>query len=326
MSDGQFSSKPLRSDRLRTFASSAGEFSTEAHLSTDVAQDFLQTPAVSREIDELRDPRHPEVAHFRVSPLHKRTPEAARELGRPLASATLVQEYLIGLIFLRVAGWIFMVFGLLFMLFSCAVLIAMLPGGPGPQDPPAAIAVIGAIGLLIGAIGAWFGIFRGRVINEMCWFCPRGMIWMTEGVFDWYAWEDVPQVFCDTHAVRPAIGISLGRNVSWVSYSNTTESRAMVDYIEKRASAACLDKILPMLAEGKSIRFGRWRLSRFSMHTEDVELAWRDMVEAERTENDFVVRTRDQRSVVVPLEDVPFPSLFAALARACLAYTRVRAT
>src|ERR1041385_2403873 len=95
MSDGQFSAKPLRSDRIRTFASSPGEFSAEARLPLEVSQDFVEALPVLHETDSLTDVRHPDVSPFRASPLHKRTPDAARDLGRPLASATLVQEYLI---------------------------------------------------------------------------------------------------------------------------------------------------------------------------------------------------------------------------------------
>lgn len=110
MSDGRFSSKPLRSGASREVNRSTGEFSEKA-ISTDVTQAFLQSMAVQREVSALQDQALREIGHFHCAPLHRHTPTAARDLGDPLASATLVQEYLIGLVFLRVAGWLVMAFG-----------------------------------------------------------------------------------------------------------------------------------------------------------------------------------------------------------------------
>jgi hypothetical protein len=223
MSDGRFSDKPLRSSLSREELRSAGAYSEKVDLSSDDTAAFLHSPAVQRELRALLEPLAQEIWAANSAPLHRRTPPAARNLGQPLASAALVQEYLIGLVFLRVAGWTFMFFGGLFMLAAMGLLIG-ITFGEG-REPILAAFMVGAIGLGIAAVGAWFGIIRGRVITEMCWFCPRGMIWMTNSVFDWFPWEDVRDVYCNLNADRPAIGISFGRNVSWISSSISSRRR-----------------------------------------------------------------------------------------------------
>ena len=322
MSDGQFSAKPMRTSRSRDFVSSAGEFSTEARLSTDATRSFSDSPAVLRELRALTDVVLPEIGHRNCVPLPRSTPSGALEMGRPIASAVLVQEYLIGLVFLRVAGWVFIVCGGMFMLFSCAILIAMLPRGQAPGDPPAAIAIIGAIGLLIAAVGAWFGIFRGRVVNEMCWFCPRGMIWRTERVFEWYPWEEITELYCNLQVDRPAIGIRFDKEVSWITFANTDASRRMVEYFEKLASASCMPAILQMIAEGNTVRFGDWRLSRYSLRGPDEEINWRDVVDVGQGHQELRIRHREQKGLSIELEAVPYPSLFAAIAAAAFAFER----
>jgi len=116
MSDGRFSSKPIRSERACDIAWSAGDFTADARPLSATARAFVQSAAIRREVNALMDCPFPQLSAVTCAPLHKDTPAGATELGRPLTSAALVQEYLIGLIFLRVAGWIFMLFGALILL------------------------------------------------------------------------------------------------------------------------------------------------------------------------------------------------------------------
>lgn len=320
MSDGQFSAKPIRGTYRGEVVRKSGEFSAELKLTTDDTRAFLQSPAVQREANALMETSLPDLARRDCAPLHKRTPDAARDLGRPLASATLVQEYLIGLVFLRVCGWIFMACGTLIFLGVVIGAVTTL-NRPGRQEPFFGFILAMGFSLAIVAVGAWFGIFRGRVITEMCWFCPGGMIWMTESVFDWYKWEDVPDVYCNLQGDRPAIGVSFGTNVSWISFSDTHASRALVEYIEKQASAACLPSVLREFAEGETIRFGTWRLSRSSVRGHHHTIPWRDVLAVACDGREFWIKQTDG-STTVPLDEIPFPSLFTALALASFGYMR----
>ncbi len=322
MSDGQFSAKPIRSGRTReTFRD--GEFA-EARLPADSVQAFLQSPAVRQEVNALVDRPERLSSQIKPTPLHKRTPANALDLGPPIASATLVQEYLIGLIFLRVAGWIFMAFGGLFLVGAVVTFFVTIFGGAEFGEK-----VIGPVmglvvfGLFIGGVGVWFGIIRGRVITEMCWFCPHGMIWRIENDFDWYRWEDVPEVYCDLQAERPAVGISFGRNVSWISFSNTEPSRHLVEHIERLASAECVSNMLQSFAEGKTMRFGSWRLSRHAIYTAGETFSWRDVLSVTGDDREIWIKHAHGR-LSLSLDEIPYPSLFAALALACFTYERER--
>ncbi|MBM3997609.1 MAG: hypothetical protein FJ303_26195 [Planctomycetes bacterium] len=322
MSDGQFSTKPMRSGPPGEVVRTAGEYSEKPVLSADAVQTFLQSRAVQRELNALAAQPNANVGEFDCAPLDSRTPREALRLGEPLASAALVQEYLIGLIFLRFWGWVFIVIGSILALGA----LASLPGfflGRG-DAPLVGMLAAGGIGAGIAGVGAWFGIFRGRVVTERCWFCPRGMIWMDEGKFDWYRWEDVPELFCDLQSERSAIGISFGENVSWITFSDSAGTREVVDHIERLASAACLKSVLQLLAEGKAIRFGSWRLSQSSIRSPEQEILWINVVDIELTQRDIEIVKRDNTTMTIPLEEVPFPSLFLALARACFAYARER--
>ncbi|MBI3822894.1 MAG: hypothetical protein HY289_09500 [Planctomycetes bacterium] len=319
MSDGRFSAKPLRSEQSRTFAR-GGEYSDKPIVSADTTRGFLQSAAVQREVDALNDQPFHAIGRYDCAPLHRGTPEPARDLGEPLASATLVQEYLIGLLFLRVAGWAFMFFGVMIFLWSAVGFFATI-ANHGFQEA-IGMTIGAAFGVGIACVGAWFGIFRGRVITEMCWFCPHGMIWMTDGVFEWYKWDEVSEVLCAPHAERPAIGISFGANVSWISFSHEQSSRLMVEYLEKLASAACLPIVLQQIAEGRTVRFGEWRLSRTWISNADAEVHWHDVLDVERTRRHIEIRPKQAGKMTVHLDEVPFPSLFTALARACFAQSR----
>jgi hypothetical protein len=281
---------------------------------------------VQREANALMEVSQPDLVRRDCAPLHKRTPDAARDLGRPIASATLVQEFLIGLIFLRFCGWIFMACGALILLGGIIGLTSELLRADRRQEFPlfAGVMILVFGGGIIAA-GAWFGIFRGRVITEMCWFCPAGMIWMTNSVFDWYKWEDVPDVYCNLQDERPAIGISFGNNVSWISFKATHASRTLVEYIEKQASAACMPSVLREFAEGETIRFGTWRLSRSSIRGAHQTISWRDVLAVACDGRDVWIKLADG-SMSVPLDDIPFPSLFTALAQASFGYMRESAS
>ena len=245
-------------------------------------------------------------------------------LGSPLASATLVQEYLIGLLFLRVAGWIFLLCGALIVLAGILGAITMVLDprqNPGPH-PFLVGAMTTGIGLGIGAAGAWFGILRGRVITEMCWFCPRGMIWMTEGVFDWYTWEEVRELYCHPYAVRPAIGIRFDDNLSMISFRHDSTSCLVVRYIEKRASAACAAMFIRQIAEQRTVRFGEWRLSGWVLRSLDVEISWRDVTHIQVGDHELQISCRGGKDIAIVLDDVPFPSLFTALVQGIWGHVR----
>jgi hypothetical protein len=324
MSDGQFSVKPIRSGRAHDVIRDTGEFSTEVRLSRDSTDSFLHSPAVQREVHALTDQSIETAMRHDCTPLHKRTPDAAKALGRPIASATLVQEYLIGLIFLRVCGWIFLFFGSVFLLgavITFFVVVLGQNGGVGHLGP--VIALVG-FGVFIGGTGAWFGIFRGRVVTEMCWFCPHGMIWLTDGTFDWYTWEQVPDVYCNLQGSRPAIGISFGRNVSWISFSDNLASRNLVERIEKLASAACMASVIEQFADGKTIRFGTWRLSRFSVRDSDATISWQEVDSVSCDHREIWIKQTGGGRITAPLDEIPFPSLFTALAFASFGYTRAQ--
>jgi hypothetical protein len=242
-------------------------------------------------------------------------------MGRPIASAVLVQEYLVGLIFLRVCGWVFMTFGGLILLTAVVLLIASANrGDPGQQLPGAFCTLV--FGLGIGGAGLWFGVLRRRVVNERCWFCPRGMVWMTNGVFDWYRWEQVPEVYRRLDAARPAIGIRFDRDISWISFNNTAASRLMVNNIETRASAAWTETTLQMLADDRGVPFGAWRVRDGSIQYLSERVAWTEVVDLEEQDRAFLIHHREKRQLAFSLDEVPYPSLFVTLARAMWAYSR----
>jgi len=322
MSDGRFSSKPIRSGLPREKADT--EFTADPRYLNDDARAFLQSNLMRDEINAIADHALPEIlATVKSAPLHKSTPAAARDLGRPLASAVLVQEYLIGLIFLRVCGWIFIFFGGLFLVGAVVMAIQGVfrpnPAGESLIGPAFGIAFFG---FLIGGAGAWFGFFRGRVIEEMCWFCPRGMIWMSGAYFDWYTWDEVREIYSHLLTARPAIGIRLESNLSVISFSNTPASRRLVDYIEHQASAACAQIVLEQIAEGRSVRFGDCRLSRSAFRDADTEIAWQNILDLQVNERELRIRRLDGSDVAVSLDEIPFPRMFVALARGIHAYSR----
>ncbi len=248
------------------------------------------------------------------------------DLGRPIASAVLVQEYLIGLVFLRVCGWLFMILGGLILLGGVIAAIAAVsePLRPRPRNDAFALIAVTIIGGAIGGAGAWFGYFRGRVINQMCWFCPHGMVWMTEKVFEWYAWAEVHEVYCKLCPARPAVGISMGGPIAWISFSNTATSRRIVPYFENRAAAANIEKALHAIAEGRTIRFGEWRVRKSAIQGIAEEIAWRNVFEIERNDRDLLIRHEEHSALTIPLDEIPFPSMFTALARALHAHARER--
>jgi hypothetical protein len=327
MSDGQFSSKPIRSVRRGDFSARAlGEFSAEATNSPDAARAFLASPAVQRAVNAVMEQPFPDVNEVKCAPFPKTTPVAAMDLGRPIASAVLVQEYLIGLLFLRICGWLFLLVGVL-MLLGWAIMTAVTffdevqrLGLDGKYI--GGVICSGLLGLGVTGAGAWFGIFRGRVVTQMCWFCPRGMVWRTESVFEWYGWEEVPELYCTLRASRPAVGIRFDRDIAWVSFGNTQASRLIVDYIENRASAAWMPDSLQAIAEGRPLRLGDWRLRRSSIQGPRTEVDWKNVFEVERNERDLVIHYWARREMTVPLDEIPFPSLFTALTRALYAHAR----
>jgi Family of unknown function (DUF6585) len=323
MSDGQFSAKPIRSGQIREVIRDTGEFSSEGRISTDAARAFLNSPAVQQEIKALSDHQFSDIAKSDCKPLPRRTPDPARALGGPIASATLVQEYLIGLVFLRICGWMFLFFGAILFLAAAFSFFAGFQRQVGDRgaDFKAALALV-AFGFFIGGTGAWFGIFRGRVITEMCWFCPRGMIWMTDGLFEWYTWEQVPDVYCNLQAARPAIGISFGRNVSWISFSNSLASRILVERLEKQASAVCMPTVLEQFAEGKTIRFGVFRLSRYFIRDAEASISWHDVASVASDDREFAFNLTGGGNLTASLDEIPFPSLFMALVHASLRHMR----
>jgi hypothetical protein len=322
MSDGQFSSKPMwsgkRTDITATASSGADSYSTAD------AGDFARSPSVRRETDALREEPYLDFARLDCTPFPRATPEAARDLGEPVASAVLVQEYLIGLIFLRFWGWIFIVFGVLIVIGGVSMLaVALLEAPEQRGDSLAGAGVVALVGLAIAGAGAWFGIFRGRVVNERCWFCPHGMVWMTERVFEWFPWEDIPEVYAKAHANRPAVGIRFDGPISWISFSDSERSRLIVQYIENRASAAWLTAALELLAEGKVIHLGGWDLHRLSLHGPDESIQWTQVADVRARRAELVFEGADGRAhLTIWLDEVPLPSLFAALARALVAHAR----
>ena len=307
----------MRVGRPRDFA--RGEFSSEAMVAPDSARAFLSLPAVQREMRGVVDEPFPEVGQLQCAPFPKNTPPPALDLGRPITSAVLVQEYLIGLVFLRVCGWLFMAVGGLMFLWSSAAAVSTfaIPNAARmPDNAMLGIAVSWFLGLGVGGAGAWFGIFRGRVVTQMCWFCPRGMVWRTDSVFEWYGWEEVPEVYCMMHAPRPAIGLRFTGDISWISFSSTNTSRLMVPYLENRASAAWIRPTLQSIAEGRTIRFGDWHLRKSAVGEGSSEFDWRDVIDIKRSNRELTIHHRDGKEMIVFLDEVPFPSMFLAIARA----------
>jgi hypothetical protein len=321
MSDGQFSAKPMRSGARTDITSS---YSGGGALSLDQAQAFLDSPGVRREIDALLDEPFLNIGGLDCAPFPRAMPSAARAMGRPIASAILVQEYLIGLLFLRFWGWVFLGFGALFIITGFITMV----GGIFSRQPMDGSVLFGGllaflVGLAIGGAGLWFGILRGRVITERCWLCTHGMIWLTHGRYDWYPWDEVAEVYCRIQTDRPAIGIRFDRNTSWISFSNSQATRLMVQYIENRASAMRAPTALKALAEGKTIPFGDRELNREHLKVRRETLAWNQIDRAEIDERHLVLYSRGNREeMTVPLDAIPFPSMFTAMVRAIVAHAR----
>jgi hypothetical protein len=329
MSDGQFSARPIRGERGREVTRTSGEFAKELPLPQGETTSFLDSRAVRDEVDALKDQLRREIATLECAPVDASAPPGAHDLGRPLASAVLVQDVLIGMILLRVCGWIILAFGGLILIGTLATLI-----GGRLRDPDAVVGllVVGAFGLLIAAVGAWFGIFRGRAVNEMCWICSRGMIWrfqqyssaivrVTGQDFDWYAWNEVRDLYCDLRRERPALGISFGRNVSWISFRRSQAALAMLESVEKHASAAGLNDALRDFAEGSSLRFGPYHVSLSGIRAEREEFKWRDVLEASVDGRILLVRYVGGK-LAISLDEVPFPTMLKTLVLAAHTYSR----
>ena len=216
--------------------------------------------------------------------------------------------------------------GALFLFSAMASLISFAFRPRDMRDNPIAItAVLAATGFGVGAAGVWFGILRGRVITERCWLCTNGVVWMTEQTFDWFAWADVPEVYCNTHGARPAIGIRFNRNISWISFSNTHAAQRLVQYIENRASAARLPTVLRPFAEGKTIPFANRGLQRHWIESLRERFDWTQIAAVEVDDRDLVLLGHgDRQLLTIPMEEIPFPSMFTALVRAIIAHARER--
>jgi hypothetical protein len=231
------------------------------------------------------------------------------------------------LLFLRFWGWIFIGCGVLMVLAGIITLATFVFDGQARRGNEQFFGAIVCVlfGLAVAGAGAWFGIFRGRVVNERCWFCPDGMVWMTERRFEWYSWQDIPEVYAEADAPRPAVGIRFDGPISWITFSAGERSRMIVRYVEHRASAAWLKEALKLLSEGKTIHFGNWDLHRVSLDGDDGSIHWTQIADARVEANELVLRGADGRkSLAIWLNEVPLPSLFTALARALVAHAHER--
>lgn len=323
MSDGQFSSKPMWTGKKSGFTTTA-TLGTGAFSAND-ARDFAQSPSVRRELEALSHEPHLDVGRTECHPFPRHIPEHARAMGQPFASATLVQEYLFGLVFLRICGWVFIPGGAIMALIGAWNLLEVVVVGDVGRGW-VLIGVARLVGGTIAAIGGlWFGILRGRVVNERCWFCPEGMVWMTNNLFEWYPWEDIAEVYAQLNEHRPAVGLRFEGPISWITFSNTRASHDIVHHVEKRASAAWLPDALKLIAEGKSIPFGDWRLQRLSLDGPKYSILWTQVVDLHVREGELRVSANGPHpETAIWLDDVPLPSLFIAMSRALLAFTRER--
>ena len=118
-----------------------------------------------------------------------------------------------------------------------------------------------------------------------------------------YSWADVPEVYCNIDAPRPAVGIRFDRNLSWISFSDTRAARRMVQEIENRASATRLPTVLRRLADGATITFGNARLNRQFVANGRNRVDWIQVADVHVKDRILGLLGRDDRELADSIEN-----------------------
>jgi hypothetical protein len=328
MSDGRFSSKPIRRDSLHQTGVTAklpfGPLpSSNEALAKKAETSLLRSAHVQRIVNELMYHPMPAPDQLRCERLPAETPREARHMGAPIALAIRERVELIRRVLIRCAGGLLLIFsGPPFVVFSIVIVGWMLGQLKNEGRHLWLFCTIYPFVLIELGFGAWLAIFLRFAPARKCWFCPGGVVCLTGKFIDWCVWERLPELYFQNKSRHPALGIRVDGVINWFPFNNESADRQLAEFIENRASAAWMPTILQQLAEGRTIQFGECQICQESVISASGTLRWKDVDKISSDESWIVISDRYRNDMTVSLEKVPFPSLFRTLVLALQAYSR----
>jgi hypothetical protein len=324
MADGQFSEKPTprRPALTETAITAKVAFGPVPGRQTepeaiDLIKELLRSPVVQREVNALMDLPVALPEQLTCELLPSATPTEARRLGSPLAHACregTTRPWI--QIIARIFSWFAMIGGCLGTSCLCFSIITDLAG---VSSSPVVWGFL-CVHFVGTCAYVYIAIFHRFKSPQSCWFCPRGIIWQTHNDIDWRSWDQVDEFYVRPYARRPAFGLRLDGELAWFVLSNRETARQRTNAVEALASQAKVPTTLQYVAEGQIIQFGVWQLNRFVIRSQRSELPWKQVAEVIVSEAEFIIRDRSGAELAIAIEQVPFPGLFLALARAMHAY------
>ena len=169
--------------------------------------------------------------------------------------------------------------------------------------------------------GFWFVFHRRAPSALRVWFVRHGIVWHFNDFAYFLGWNGL-DFLCVRHVLHIDIGLlfPFGNERTWFWMFNTTANRNAVASIEVTASAAKLPQAIHDLACGRTVVLNKWSISATEFMPWADPVRWDEIEGIDENGNSIIVRRKRNGNMKINIADLPFPSLFVALARGLHAY------
>jgi hypothetical protein len=246
-------------------------------------------------------------------------PPALRAWDEPLASYKFPMEMWLTRWMYRILGFIMILMGLGVLLGGVLQIVIGPPPNRQGEDPVVILVTLFVFGGAFTAGGVWFFWWRANASNRILWIFPEGVAVRTNVDLMVHPWFQINDLVCKDDGQSAYVTM----RVFSETYTIGGRSEADVDlcrYVEKRASAEWLPRMLQQLSAGRSLSFGACYLLRKSLGVVHNRIPWMAVEQISASDSVIDVTFTNEKPLILLRDRMMFPSLFLTLCRALTIY------
>lgn len=280
---------------------------------------LLLLPEAKEAFDALADVRPPDVGDLPCLRVPKNAFAVLREWGEPLASYRYHLETWVIRWMYRGLGLVMLVMGVIIIVGGVVVWFNPPQRNNAQEDPLFILAVMLLIGAAFLAGGIWFFWWRANAWQRTLWIYPEGLLVLKGSELEVHPWFHAMEL---TFADRPNSAFITMRifNEQYVIGGRSESHRDLCRYVERKASADSLSRVLRQISAGRAVNFGACFIRRRVLDLLREPVYWMAVEGVAVKDAAIEVALVGRKPYFLPRDRLQYPSLFFALAPALVAY------
>ena len=193
------------------------------------------------------------------------------------------------------------------------------------QSPLSVLLTLALSGVILFPIGyLCYQYFTDHLSTSgyRIWLFRHTIVVHSNGMAYFSPWRKVAEFLVRSSWLWIQFGIRDGSGTTraWFTILNTQSNRRSVNTLEIAAACEKIADAIRELEMGRYVSFGRWWMGAYALVDRTEPILWQNIDAVKSDDESIELHSAKRGKIIIRRSEVPFPSLFVALARGLIAH------